>query len=271
FDPKHSRQQANNQASSSPQSKKTGLIESSGGDKRCYKCHQKGHMLRDCPVRNKQNHATYFVQNTIGERLINVPGTVNKKEVMFVKDTGAEITLIREDFVEKSCILEGQNLTLYTAIGQPFKAKLAIVELDTPYYKGHVQVGLVSDLAAQALLGMDILRTTKRTMVVTRMQAKTQKEEAEESEIKINECGVQSHEMNDVHLDWLFSDEDSKHGPDEDEYDEVHREDTADDEDDDDDVHREDTANDEDPSLDQLPNVSGELIFQYQKNDNSLA
>ena len=44
------------------------------------------------------------------------------------------------------------------------------------------------------------------------------------------------------------------------------------DEDEDDDVHREDTAGDEDPSLDQLPNVSGELmISQYQKNDNSLA
>ncbi|KAL3875243.1 hypothetical protein ACJMK2_038167 [Sinanodonta woodiana] len=77
FDPKHSRQQANNQASSSPQSKKIGLIESSGGDKRCYKCHQKGHVLRDCPVRNKQNHETYFVQNAIGERLIKVPETVN--------------------------------------------------------------------------------------------------------------------------------------------------------------------------------------------------
>ncbi|KAL3867222.1 hypothetical protein ACJMK2_044438, partial [Sinanodonta woodiana] len=176
----HSRQQASNQASSSPQSKKTGLIESSGGDKRCYKCHQKGHMLRDCPVRNKQNHATYFVQNTIGERLINVPGTVNKKEVMFVKDTCAEITLIREDLVEKSCILEGQNLTLYTAIGQPFDAKLAIVELDTPYYKGHVQVGMVIDLAVQALLGMDILHMKKITMVVTRIPARVPEKEAEE-------------------------------------------------------------------------------------------
>ena len=112
------------------------------------------------------------------------------------------------------------------------------------------------DLAVQALLGMDILSRKKRTMVVTRTPARLQEEETEESEIKINECGVQSHELDDVHLDWLFSDEDSVHGPDMDE---------------DDDVHREDTAHDEDASLDQLHNVSGELISQYQKNDNSLA
>ena len=86
-------------------------------------------MLCDCPARNKQNHATYFVHNTIGERLMKVPGTVNDKDILFVKDTGSETTLIREDLVDKSCILEGQKMTIYTAIGQPFEAKLAILEL----------------------------------------------------------------------------------------------------------------------------------------------
>jgi hypothetical protein len=41
-------------------------------------------------------------------------------------------------------------------VGQPFTAKMAVVNLDTPYFKGHATVGLVANLAADALLGMDI-------------------------------------------------------------------------------------------------------------------
>ena len=57
------------------------------------------------------------------------------------------MTLLREDLVDSRNILEGQNVTLETAIGQPFKAKLAIVNMDTPYYKGVAQVGVVPGLA----------------------------------------------------------------------------------------------------------------------------
>jgi hypothetical protein len=45
-------------------------------------------------------------------------------------------------------------VTLYTAVGQPFTAKMAVVNLDTPYFKGHATVGLVANLAADALLGL---------------------------------------------------------------------------------------------------------------------
>jgi hypothetical protein len=33
------------------------------------------------------------------------------------------MTLLRENLVDLSCILDGQKTTLYTAIGQPFEAK----------------------------------------------------------------------------------------------------------------------------------------------------
>lgn len=78
-------------------------------------------------------------------------------------------TLFQQMPQHPSCILTGQNTTLYTAIGQPFEAKLAIVNLDTPYYKGHAQVGLVPDLMADALLGMDIINRHS-VNVVTRSQ-----------------------------------------------------------------------------------------------------
>jgi hypothetical protein len=58
-----------------------------------------------------------------------------------------------EEYVDSSNIIEGQRVTLYTAVGQPFTAKMAVVNLDTPYFKGHPTVGLVAYLAADALLG----------------------------------------------------------------------------------------------------------------------
>jgi hypothetical protein len=49
--------------------------------------------------------------------------------------------LIREAYVDSSNIIEGQRITLYTTVGQPFTAKMAVVNLDTPYFKGHATVG----------------------------------------------------------------------------------------------------------------------------------
>jgi hypothetical protein len=132
------------------------------------------------------------VKPSYGERLINVCGQVNGREILFVKDTGAEMTLIREEYVDSSNIIEGQRITLYTAVGQPFTAKMAVVNLDTPYFKGHATVGLVANLAADALLGMDILGKSK-TYVVTRSKSK----QNEEIENEMVECKVHSQDLNE--------------------------------------------------------------------------
>jgi hypothetical protein len=47
------------------------------------------------------------VKPSYGERLINVCGQVNGREILFVKDTGAEMTLTREEYVDSSNIIEG--------------------------------------------------------------------------------------------------------------------------------------------------------------------
>ncbi|KAK3083295.1 hypothetical protein FSP39_018753, partial [Pinctada imbricata] len=124
----------------------------------CFKCNGKGHFANKCPK-------TYFVSrilsNTDDDGLLYMPGYVNGREVSFVKDTGASMTILREDLVDQSCILEGQHTTLYTAIGQPFDAKLAIVELDTPYFKGHVQVGIVPSFNKIRRIVPSSLRSTK--------------------------------------------------------------------------------------------------------------
>jgi hypothetical protein len=41
---------------------------------------------------------------------------MNGCEIPFVKDAGAEMTLIREEYVDSNNIIEGQRVTLYTIL-----------------------------------------------------------------------------------------------------------------------------------------------------------
>ena len=98
-----------------------------------------------------------------------------------MKDTGADMPLVREDLINPSSIIEGRSVTLYTVIGQPFKSKIAIVQLDIPYFSGYTQVGVVADLAAEALLGMDVLnKKCSSSFAVTRASS-MRKQKLEES------------------------------------------------------------------------------------------
>ncbi|KAL3870615.1 hypothetical protein ACJMK2_038663 [Sinanodonta woodiana] len=147
--------------------------QSNQKNRQCYRCKQWGHIARQCPtddMKHRSNQATYFVKRSIGQRLISETGYVNGREIMFVKDTRSDMTLIRADLVDKSCKLEGHKVTLYTAVGQPFTAQLAVVNIEK-YFKGPAQVGLVSNLAAEALMGMDILGK-KGSFIVTMSMVK---------------------------------------------------------------------------------------------------
>ncbi|KAL3847707.1 hypothetical protein ACJMK2_018604, partial [Sinanodonta woodiana] len=57
-------------------------------------------------------------------------------------------------------------------VGHPFTAQLAVIDIDTKCYKGPAQVGLVSNLAAEALVGMDILSTKGSFNFVPRSMVK---------------------------------------------------------------------------------------------------
>ncbi|KAK3098044.1 hypothetical protein FSP39_015559 [Pinctada imbricata] len=93
-------------------------------------------------------------------------------------------------FVSRILSMMGQHTTLYTAIGQPFDAKLAIVELDTPYFKGHAQVGIVPSLVADALLGNDVINRPK-VCAITRSGANQENQADKRAEERMTECDVQ--------------------------------------------------------------------------------
>jgi hypothetical protein len=91
------------------------------------------------------------------------------------------------------------------AIGQPFNAKLAVVDLETLYYKGYHTVGLVPNLAAEAWLGMDVMtkqHTCALLWAVTRAQSKKYQKSEEEAHTAAEKCGVQSTKILDV--TWLL-------------------------------------------------------------------
>jgi hypothetical protein len=162
------------------------------------------------------------------------------------------MTLLRENLVDSSCVLDGQKTTLYT-IGQPLKAKLAVVNLDTPYFKGHAQVGLVPDLMADALLGMDVMNR-KQVNVVTRAQSRAEKLRQEESQLKMEDCEV-------IPQNW-FNEDESNIKPEDNPVRDIE---TVDDNEEIPDIDDETVI-----GLDNVSMVNAEVLSQMQREDASL-
>ncbi|KAL3874025.1 hypothetical protein ACJMK2_037094, partial [Sinanodonta woodiana] len=92
--------------------------QSNQKNRQCYRCRQWGHIARHCPtddMKHRGNPATCFVKPSIGERLILETGCVNGREIMFVKDTGSDMTLIRPELVDESYKMEGHGHIIHSS------------------------------------------------------------------------------------------------------------------------------------------------------------
>ena len=63
-------------------------------------------------------------------------------------------------------IIEEQQIELFTAAGQLFVVKMAVVDLVTPEYSGRVTVGAIQNLAINVLLGLDVINRQVNLMQI---------------------------------------------------------------------------------------------------------
>ncbi|CAN2390101.1 K02A2.6-like [Pristimantis euphronides] len=128
------------------------------GPRRCYVCHQVGHISLHCPT--KKAPAAVLCVGDIrggdGEPLQSV--TVGKTVTVGLLDSGAQMTLIRSELVSPTDIIPGKTLTVKGIGGTPPALPMACVYLDWGAGRGMREVGVSDNLPTDVLLGRDLGR-----------------------------------------------------------------------------------------------------------------
>ncbi|XP_073525034.1 uncharacterized protein [Phyllobates terribilis] len=140
--------------------------------RKCYTCDQTGHISLFCPERQKMNPtpeapgptaANLFVGGAVGRAQENLqPVTVGNTVTVGLKDTGAERTLIRPEFVLPEELIAGKTLTVTGFGGVRRPIPMARVFLDWGAGRGLREVGVSENLPTNVLLGTDLGRLVAR-------------------------------------------------------------------------------------------------------------
>ncbi|XP_063775447.1 uncharacterized protein LOC134910982 [Pseudophryne corroboree] len=163
--------------------------------RKCYRCNQPGHVLRDCPrtrgpfpgarpapvsvvcypteeygeevVQSDMDGmmgGVYIVDLVLGEEKAtpwNMRGhlqtvIVENQQVQGLRDSGASLTLIEPDLIPASQVIPGQYVRIATAGGQQADIPVAKIHLDWGADQGIVEVGVLKGLPAKVILGNDL-------------------------------------------------------------------------------------------------------------------
>ena len=88
-----------------------------------------------------------------GERNLNLQtGFVGDTEVRVLRDTGCELAAVRKDLMSEDQMLD-KRFVMITIDGQAKIVPAALIEIDTPYYRGSLEAMVLTSLICDLVLG----------------------------------------------------------------------------------------------------------------------
>ncbi|XP_066445357.1 uncharacterized protein [Eleutherodactylus coqui] len=162
--------------------------------RRCFICHKLGHLSVACPDKRKNlpsskptppAPAVLLVKGGSGKIDHNLQTvTVGNTVTVGMRDSGAELTLIRPELVSPTDIIPGKTMTVSGVGGISSALPMACVYLDWGAGSGVKEVVLSDDLPVNVVLGKDLGK------LVSRYEEPDPPEPSENRNVKNNDVDV---------------------------------------------------------------------------------
>ena len=172
-------------SSSEDRTSKKPLDPEARAERRCFRCQKPGHIARDCrskqpenPSKSKESSSTSaFCQPTKQPSRLDKhisEGTVNGKPVRVLYDTGCDLVMIKNKFVEPEQFM-GKAITVRSAFSDDVRQlPLAKIHLQCPFFTGEITVAVSPSLVCDVLFGQPLEEDKqdqgKESCAVTRSQ-----------------------------------------------------------------------------------------------------
>ena len=229
--------QTGHRAYACPKLKPAGAVDRS---RKCFICDKSGHLARDCRMRSQATEknqtaaaATLEVKREIpvlepvvtSEEKLNedglpvVAGKVGENVVNVLRDTGCNGVVVRQNLVKEDQFA-GRTGRLTLLDRSVIEAPIAVIDVSTPFYNGHVEALCIKDPLHDLIFGNvvsggshdGLSHEPKMSAVATRSQTRDQNRSAKPLEIEggsewaaLNRAQFEKEQMADQSLEKLRS------------------------------------------------------------------
>ena len=158
--------------------------------RKCFKCGAIGHIARDCSKKDKANLVSENKRwrarslDRLKEATYYVKGTVDGHPVQMLRDTGCDRTMVHSRFIPDCAYVKGKVYHVTLADGSTRAVSVACVELNWGSNVVEANVGIITTLPEDVLLGNDLAGPEATSYVCVTRQQKRRQEAEERSAIR---------------------------------------------------------------------------------------